>query len=177
MTFKLISLLIEFIYLFFVNSIYLVAVFLSTVEQLSFGTPPSLFKGYLHLGNTKFGPRKMFTQCLCTNLLPLVMGLLSSGERDTFFGLRVLSLTSIQGTPWQSKSDCLQTSLISLTVHQSQQRQLSKHELTHLNPMYCTWGNSTHNIAEIIILLLEILLLLLLLLLLQCVYGTVTGAT
>ena len=56
---------------------------------------------------------------------PLLKGHLYSGERDTFSWSRNPGLTSIQGTPYHSKSDCPQKSLISFCVRWSQWRQLS----------------------------------------------------
>ena len=53
------------------------------------------------------------------------LGHLYSGERDTFSWSRNPGLTSIQGTPYHSKSDCPQKSLISFCVRWSQWRQLS----------------------------------------------------
>ena len=67
--------------------------------NLSFGTP--LIKGHLHSGHTELG--KMLSKSLY--LLPLLRGLLYSGERNTFSGCRNLGLTFIQRTLQNLKRD------------------------------------------------------------------------
>ena len=144
---------------------------------------------------------------MCTNLSPLVVGHLYSGERDTFFGLRVLSLTSIQGTPWQStniidKFNCppvttetafktwinsLKSDVLHLWEFNTQHRR--DHYLAtwnndslkcHTSPPLCRFRSPQEQVPfsiKYVIRWLLLLLLILLLLLLQCNYGTVTGAT
>ena len=90
----------------------------------------------------KFGPGKTFTSSLY--LLPLLNGHIYSGKRETCSGSRKPGLTSIQGTPWRSNHkivDTVKGSLVTMAT-------TSEHELSDLKSVYCTCGNSTHNIAK-----------------------------